>query len=429
MSNGQTTPMFAPDGSVRDVPNEQVSGALTNGGMRAIEMKDPQGTFRYVRENDMPAALKAGGTLVSAKTSPLPAGSFQQRPGGPVYQPGQEPQMAAARQQAQAPLPQRISASSIGASLEHPLETIMRMGQVRAPRPIGGGEEAALATGAMPGAGMFAAVPSAVTAPGATLASMAGGAIAGPLGEQGAAALGASPENQRRAGILSELIGGATAGGMYGGVKGALTRMVGNKVLLPNGETSLWAEALMHKYKMPLRILKVLMNPQQEAAGMTVAGRFPGATSSATPIGNAPLPEAAGTAPEQLPLTASRFPKTAPPPKPSPFAGMTSSATPIGNEPLPQAGPAPQPAAKLVSEFAKPAAPEPSRVVRPGSTPPVNPVTYQSIKTPDLFPMAQQGDIAAGRELIRRGIELPPNFKFLIEQEAKKIPWRAPETK
>jgi hypothetical protein len=77
---------------------------------------------------------------------------------------------------------------------------------------------------------------------------------------------------------------------------------------------------------------------------------------------------------------------------------------------------------------APPAAPK-SLIVSPDSPPPPVPVTYQSIPRKQLYEMAKKGDLMAGRELIRssKGFDLPPNFKYLIEETAKRIPWRAPE--
>jgi hypothetical protein len=61
--------MFAPDGSVRSIPDDQVGAALQAGGKRALQMKDPQGTLRYVPEDQVGAAQQAGGTLIGADKS------------------------------------------------------------------------------------------------------------------------------------------------------------------------------------------------------------------------------------------------------------------------------------------------------------------------------------------------------------------------
>jgi len=58
-----TFPVFAPDGTVRDIPAERLQDALSAGGKHAIEMSDPLGTVRYVPEDQLSAALDHGGTV------------------------------------------------------------------------------------------------------------------------------------------------------------------------------------------------------------------------------------------------------------------------------------------------------------------------------------------------------------------------------
>ena len=67
------------------------------------------------------------------------------------------------------------------------------------------------------------------------------------------------------------------------------------------------------------------------------------------------------------------------------------------------------------------------KIVLPGSEPPPTPVTYQSYPRQMLYEMAKNGDVQAGKELIRnpKGFNLPPNFKYMIEETSKKIPWRS----
>jgi hypothetical protein len=120
-----------------------------------------------------------------------------------------------------------------------------------------------------------------------------------------------------------------------------------------------------------------------------------------------------------------------PEPPPSPFPGAISSATPVGNAKLPPAPPsvpASEPAPlQTVPKFTKPSAPEPGKIVAPESSPPPIPVTYQDYPRERLYEMAKGGNIPAGLELIRNPgkFKLPPNFKYLIEGAAKRIPWRA----
>lgn len=61
-------PIFAPDGSIRDIPDDQVQSALSAGGRVAVRMKDPQGTLRYVPQDSVEQAKQAGGTLADNPT-------------------------------------------------------------------------------------------------------------------------------------------------------------------------------------------------------------------------------------------------------------------------------------------------------------------------------------------------------------------------
>ena len=67
-------PLFAPDGSVRQVPAEQLTDALNAGGKRAVQMTDPSGTLRYVPEDQVNTAMQSGGKVYQ------PAPSFWQDP-------------------------------------------------------------------------------------------------------------------------------------------------------------------------------------------------------------------------------------------------------------------------------------------------------------------------------------------------------------
>lgn len=58
-----TTKLFDPQGNLRDIPDDQVDAALSAGGKRAVQMTDPNGVLRHVPEDQQDAALKAGGKL------------------------------------------------------------------------------------------------------------------------------------------------------------------------------------------------------------------------------------------------------------------------------------------------------------------------------------------------------------------------------
>jgi hypothetical protein len=57
------TPVFAPDGTVREIPVEQIGDALRAGGKQAVMMTDPTGTARWIPSDVVPDALKNGGKI------------------------------------------------------------------------------------------------------------------------------------------------------------------------------------------------------------------------------------------------------------------------------------------------------------------------------------------------------------------------------
>jgi hypothetical protein len=91
-----TSPMFAPDGTVRQVPAEQLTDALNAGGKRAVQMTDPSGTLRYVPEDQVNTAMQSGGKVSQ------PAPSFWQDPKSFLQNQSQEMGQAAQNQMNQA---------------------------------------------------------------------------------------------------------------------------------------------------------------------------------------------------------------------------------------------------------------------------------------------------------------------------------------
>ena len=71
-----SVPLFAPDGSVRQVPPEQLTDALNAGGKHAVQMTDPNGVLRYVPEDQVNAAMQSGGKSISPR---LASGKIQKR--------------------------------------------------------------------------------------------------------------------------------------------------------------------------------------------------------------------------------------------------------------------------------------------------------------------------------------------------------------
>jgi hypothetical protein len=65
-----TQPIFAPDGTVRQIPQENLQDALSAGGKRAVQMTDPTGALRYIPEDQVNAATQAGGKLYQDPNAP-----------------------------------------------------------------------------------------------------------------------------------------------------------------------------------------------------------------------------------------------------------------------------------------------------------------------------------------------------------------------
>lgn len=59
----QVTPIFDPEGAIRQIPNEQVKDAIGAGGKIAIQMKAPDGSVRFVPHDQVAAARAAGGEI------------------------------------------------------------------------------------------------------------------------------------------------------------------------------------------------------------------------------------------------------------------------------------------------------------------------------------------------------------------------------
>jgi len=121
-------------------------------------------------------------------------------------------------------------------------------------------------------------------------------------------------------------------------------------------------------------------------------------------------------------------PEAPEPVKTSPFAGMQSTApsatTALPRQALPQGTPTPFQAPQAPQFVSKFEAQEPGRIVTPESTPPDIKVTYQSVPQAELLQKVKGGDMYAIREWQRRGLTLPPNVRFMLEQSGTQ-PWRA----
>lgn len=79
MSTPAVTPIFAPDGTIHQIPNEQVPDAMSAGGKLAVQMKSPAGDLRYVPHDQVRTAQLAGGkvnTDQGTPDAPKPAEGF-----------------------------------------------------------------------------------------------------------------------------------------------------------------------------------------------------------------------------------------------------------------------------------------------------------------------------------------------------------------
>jgi hypothetical protein len=274
-----------------------------------------------------------------------------------------------------------------------------------------------MATGAGIGLGLLA-VPQAIAAPLATAGAAVAGYGLGKAAKYGSALLGAGEVGQMASEYGGNILGGVAGGAVGAGINAGVRRMVAGKVWIqqPNGSwvADPWADALTFGTKIGKAILNHLApKPAQDLA-----------MADAYAATRAVQRQAARNAlVSKTPLGPEAPPPAAPPEM---FPGATPSNIPVGNAQLPPATQGAQQPPAFVSKFQPPQTPQPSKLVLPGSTPPPVKVTYQSVPRKKLYEMAQTGDIQAGLELIRnpKGFELPPNFKYLIEESAKKMPWR-----
>ena len=71
-----TQPIFAPDGTVRQIPQENLQDALSAGGKRAVQMTDPSGTLRFIPEDQVSQAMQAGGKVYQPSGTPNTLGDM-----------------------------------------------------------------------------------------------------------------------------------------------------------------------------------------------------------------------------------------------------------------------------------------------------------------------------------------------------------------
>lgn len=64
-----TVPVFAPDGTLGDIPQERLQDAVKAGGIPGVNFKDPQGNLGVIPANRTQDAVKAGGTIIPFQTA------------------------------------------------------------------------------------------------------------------------------------------------------------------------------------------------------------------------------------------------------------------------------------------------------------------------------------------------------------------------
>jgi len=64
MSTGATVPMFAPDGTLGDVPYERMQDAIKAGGKIGVNVKAPDGTPGVIPADRVQDAMKAGAAVI-----------------------------------------------------------------------------------------------------------------------------------------------------------------------------------------------------------------------------------------------------------------------------------------------------------------------------------------------------------------------------
>jgi len=112
MAEMKTVPIFDPTGKVRLIPEDQVNAALAAGGQRAVKMEDPRGTPRWIKDSDVEAAMKAGGRQITDQDS----------------HPGAISRFASSAADAS-------GLSTIGHALAHPIDTAGNVLDAMSPNP------------------------------------------------------------------------------------------------------------------------------------------------------------------------------------------------------------------------------------------------------------------------------------------------------
>jgi hypothetical protein len=85
MAAAATIPVFDPQGVLRDVPADQVTNAVKNGGVPAVKFQAPDQSIRFVPATRSQEAYQAGGKIIPIEDQPIQHPSFWHALAGDVW--------------------------------------------------------------------------------------------------------------------------------------------------------------------------------------------------------------------------------------------------------------------------------------------------------------------------------------------------------
>lgn len=469
-------PLYAPDGTLGQVPYDQMHAAIQAGGKMAVQMSAPDGTKGYVPADRLSEATKAGGTVIpyNVSTPGAPKEGFWPAVGselkgmaqgvGQMLAEGPPNTPEAMIRQAGANAPAMAQRAQEGRSL--PYQALAGVAPSLGVNPAGMEEAARQGDpNAVLGHAVGNAIPYA-----APLAGEAVGRLAGAAGVGDAAGtIMRSPETNQLRAPLKVL---ANFPGKYLGVPEAVEAITPDnpaftatqqaKTLTVAQEAALKENAIREARAARQKALADRQTAKEgEAVPITqspyyrqwqVAQEAEQAARQAVPLKDSPYyaqnvakAKAASDAAKQA-LDADMEARKAVPVSQSPYANQKQvPPSPFGNaistnpvelsslgkaqlpQALPQGNPTPFGQPVMVNKFAPP---EPSRIATSESpAPPIN-KTYVSYDAKTLVKLAKGGDLNAIRELIRnpRGVDISdiPGVKYLMEPGRRGVVYGGP---
>jgi hypothetical protein len=398
--------LYAPDGTLGEVPYEHLHDALQAGAKMAVQMKAPDGTAGYVPADKVQDARKAGGQVVPLEVA------------GPA-------------------LPEKEGFWNAAGST---LKGMIRLPSGQNPYPGMGQEEKAAAAGeaheqdvARQQAGYSPTYR--VAAP---LAQAVGADVPGM--ERAAAAGDPSGVLGHTVGSIAPIAAAELAHQAIPPAVSGIRSSIGEAIHTPEGALTPGAEALIH----PTKLAEYAVNKMFPESPATIAARedFLNA-KTITDAHEAAIKENAikdaRAARVQAQQQKAEAAKNAAPT----YTPPAHTEIPLGSPEYPgQNMPIPLKLTAAQQELLRPAPPSntaqvpvPSKGIRiygPESPAPSINKTYVSYSGDALVEMAKKGDINAIRELIRnpRGIDINniPGVRYLIEQGRKGEVYGGPES-